>query len=140
MIPNLAASVPSRRYSSVVPVSGSVAPTALPMFDAVVTAASPSVSLKVRVVLSSSVKVGGLFSGVCACVPLGRARIAAQAARIMTVRVAAIMLLILGIEVLIVQSSLFLWGVALSFGLRCYHPGIPMSESVGVRRGWIYLI
>ena len=45
MIPNFAASVPPKVYSSVSPVSVSVAVIAAPMSDAVVTVASPIVSL-----------------------------------------------------------------------------------------------
>ena len=61
MIPNFAASVPLRVYSSVSPVFVSVAAIGVSMFDAVVTVALPIVSLNSRVVLVPSSKVGALL-------------------------------------------------------------------------------
>ena len=46
------------------PLSASVAATGVPMFPAVATASSPSVSLKARDVLAPSVKVGRALVGV----------------------------------------------------------------------------
>ena len=60
--PNLATSVPSRLYQEIVSPSGSVAATAAPMFDAITTAVSPGVSLKVRDGLLPSLNVGGSFT------------------------------------------------------------------------------